>query len=178
MGRILQKIIGPRARRLEALTAAKENARKVAKENPKARNVRNVKKEGKTRHDRSHETREIHETDPHLVDEMLLVAEDVQAHLALVLLVLKIDLKEFASFITMGSATHRLKTALWHTTQRANSTPLLTVACMVINVYHRTVRKVALWQWDLRSARNKHPLKGTKLLRLHSLHQNLKQKLK
>ena len=136
------KRIGPRVQRLEALMAVKENAKKAAKENP----MINLKNEGKISHDRSHETREIHETDPHLVDEMLLVAEDVQAHPALVLLVLKIDAKEFASFITMGSATNRLKIALWHTTQLANSTPLLTVACMVINVYHRTLKKVALWQ--------------------------------
>ena len=170
------KRTGPLVRRLEDRMAAKENAKRVARQSPKAEKERNEKEEAKINHDRDHEIRWILVTGLPLVDEALLAGEAVQAPPVLVHLVSKTDLKEFAYSTTMGNVTNRPKTALLFTIPHANSTPHPRVAETETNVCHLTVRKVALWLCDHFSAREKHLLRKRRLQRLHRPHLNQKRK--
>ena len=144
----------PLVRRPEDRTAAKERAKRVARQSPKAEKERNETEEAKINHDRDHEIRGILVTGLPLVDETLLAGEAVQAPPVLVHLVSKTDLIEFASSTIMGNVTNRLKNVLLFTIPLANSIPLQRVAEMVTNVCHLTVKRVALWQRDPLSARN------------------------
>ena len=172
------KRIGPRVRRLADQMTAKEIANRVAKQSPKAQKERKAEEEATINHDRDHEIRGIRVTGLPLVDETLLAGEAVQAPPVLAHLVSKTDLKEFASSTIMGNVTNRPKNVLLFTIPLANSIPLQRVAETVANVCHLTVKKVALWQCDPHSARKKHLSRGRNSQRLHSPHQNPKQKLK
>ena len=158
--------------------AANEIAKRVATQSPKAQNERNAEEEAKINHDRDHEIRGIRVTGLPLVDETLLAGEAVQAPPVLVHLVSKTDLKEFASSTIIGNVTNWPSNVFLFTIPLANSIPLQWVAEMVANVYHLTVKRVALWQCDPFSARKKHLSRGRNSQRLYSPHQNPKQKLK
>ena len=158
--------------------AAKEIAKRVAKQSPKAQKERKAEEEGKINHDCDHEIRGIRVTGLPLVDETLLAGEAVQAPPVLVHLVSKTDLIEFASSTTMGNVTNRPKNVLLFTIPLANSTPLQRVVETVTNVCHLTVKRVALWLCDPFSARKKHLLRERRLQRLHRPHRNPKQKLR
>ena len=101
------KITGPLVQRLEDQMAAKEIAKRVAKQSPKAQKERKAEEEAKINHDRDHEIRGILVTGLPLVDEARLACEAVQAPPVLVHLVSKTDLRKFAYSTTIGNITNR-----------------------------------------------------------------------
>ena len=147
------KITVPLVQRLEDQAAAKGKATRAAKRSPNIRKERKERKEAKIDHDRGHEIHRILVTSLPLVDEAHHVVGAAQAPPVLVHLGSKTDLNVFVYFPTMGSATNRLKIAPLFTIPHANSILLPRDVETETNVYHLTVRKVALWLCDLFSAK-------------------------